>query len=156
MRWWRRGLRRRRKISGKFNENMKTGELNDRQMVFARELARGRSSTEAYKAAYGEGRSEAAVWAAASRLLRNVKVAEKVEELRREADSEAIVGRKEILERLSAQFRKADEEGDRSGMVKVVGEINKMTGGYEPERVQVEGEWTIARMLREIDEESTR
>ena len=127
-----------------------TTKLNDKQMKFARGLAQGKNNTEAYRAAYGMNMSMEAASAAATRLLKNVKVAEKVKELREAVDAQAVVGRQEILERLSKQFRKADEEGDRSGMVKVVGELNKMMGGYEPEKVKVEGELSVRKLLDNI------
>lgn len=136
-----------------FVTEMKKNE--EQKAEFARLVVQGMDKKEAYRKAFGaSGKSENAVRQAVFRLSQDVTVLRVMEELGRERDAAAVVGRREILERLSEQFRKADNEGDRQGMVKIVAEINKMTGGYEPEKVEVSGEWTFARLLKEIDESS--
>ncbi len=135
---------------------MKQEKMTERQREFARLIAKGEKQGKAYLKAFNcRGQSEAAVRSNASRLAKNDNIRRLIEELIERADGETIAERQEILKRLSKQFRKADEEDDRAGMVKIANEINKMTGGYEPERVEVSEEWTFSRLLKEISEESS-
>lgn len=129
---------------------------NDEQKAeYARLVVQGVEKKEAYRKAFNvSGKSENAVRQAVFRMSQDVTVLKMMEELAREADSGAVMGRREVLERLTAMAREAQEEGERKEAVACIQEINKMTGGYEPEKVQVEGEWTIGRLLKEIDEES--
>lgn len=130
----------------------KNDELNDRQLRFARMLADGLTKTEAYRKAFDCSKlTDKTVATNACRLSKNANVLRKLEELRDRADSEAVMSRREALERLTAMAREAQGAGRMKEAVACIQEINKMTGGYEPEKVEVT-ELTVERLLEEISQ----
>lgn len=82
---------------------------NEQQENFCLELAASGNATEAYKKAYGVEDDNVAA-AAASRLLRNVKVQLRREELAKETASPKIANIKEIQEFLTAVMRQEKKE----------------------------------------------
>ena len=70
-------------------------------------------------------------------MLRNDKVSEYVESLKSSATSSTILTileRKEILTEITNGNKKVDPNASRQA----IAELNKMDGGYEPERHEVE------------------
>ena len=128
---------------------------NDEQKAeYARLVVQGMEKKEAYRKAFNvSGKSDAAVRMAISRLLQDVTVLKMMEELKREADEGAVMGRREVLERLTAMAREAQEEGERKEAVACIQEINKMTGGYAAEKVEAKVETCSFENILAIIEE---
>jgi phage terminase small subunit len=91
---------------------------NARHEAFARAIVKGNSGRAAYRAAGYDG-TGAVADAAASRLLRNVKVAARVAELKEQAAKGAVMTAREVLEELSklgranmADYMKIGPDGD--------------------------------------------
>lgn len=127
---------------------MNQEKMTERQREFARLIAKGEKQGAAYRKAFNcMGQSEAAVRSNASRLAKNDNIRRLIEELREQADSEAVMSRHERMVRLSRQAEEAAREGDRSGLVRVIDTLNKMDGAYKPERVRMENTMSIADIM---------
>lgn len=79
---------------------------NTRHERFAQELARGRSSTEAYKEA-GYDCEGSSAWSAASRLSRNVQVSARVRELQIGGAERAMLTEEWVISRLMSNVERA-------------------------------------------------
>ncbi len=127
---------------------MNQEKMTERQREFARLIAKGEKQGAAYRKAFNcMGQSETAVRSNASRLAKNDNIRRLIEELREQADSEAVMSRHERMVRLSRQAEEAAREGDRSGLVRVIDTLNKMDGAYKPERVRMENTMSIADIM---------
>lgn len=101
----------------------------------------------------------------ASRLLRNVKAQEYLEELRRQTQSEAVLTKRARMDWLSRVVTKAcggrgvrpvpggdDERVRREGRMpdklRAVQELNKMDGAYTPEEVKVTTDLSFKALLK--------
>jgi hypothetical protein len=83
---------------------------NSRHEKFAQGLAQGMSAAEAYRQAGYEVKGNVAE-AAASRLLRDVKVASRVEELKQRAAVSVQISREWVLEQLVDNLKLAKDTG---------------------------------------------
>jgi len=113
-----------------------TKDLSPTQRKFAEIYASGRPAGRAYEEA-GYSAKGASADSAGSKLLRNDKVSEYVESLKSSATSSTILTileRKEILTEITNGNKKVDPNASRQA----IAELNKMDGGYEPERHEVE------------------
>jgi phage terminase small subunit len=102
---------------------------NPRHERFAQELARGRSSTEAYKEA-GYDCEGSSAWSAASRLSRNVQVSARVRELQTAGAERAVLTEEWVISRLMANAERAmqaeavtDHQGEATGEFKYDGAV---------------------------------
>ena len=84
--------------------------LNVKQEAFCLHYAKTGNATEAYKKAGYAATTERAVYAAANRLLKNVKVQARLKELAEEIASDTIANIKEIQERLTSILRMEQTE----------------------------------------------
>lgn len=126
-------------------------QLNDRQLIFARALADGMTKIDAYRKAFDcKKLTDKTVATNACRLSKNAGVQRKLQELRERADSESIMTRREVMERLTEMAREAQAKGERRDAVACIQELNRMMGGYEPEKVKVEGELSVRKLLDNI------
>ena len=98
------------------------------QENFCMEFVRCGSATEAYKNAGYKPRSDKVAGTAAARLLGNVGIQKRIEELRREMDSHKIMDAAERRELLT-QFAR-DEETAKPDRLKAMDLLNKMDGVY--------------------------
>ena len=98
------------------------------QENFCVEFVRCGNATQAYKNAGYKVRSDNIAAVAAARLLRNVKVRKRIDELRRELDSRKIMDAAERRELLT-QFARDDETG-KTDRLRAVDLLNKMDGIY--------------------------
>ena len=103
------------------------------QIKFAEGIAQGLNQTEAYMAAYPKCSAKSAR-SKGSRLVTNGKISDHIERLRKLAESELIGTVKQRLERLW----NITECGDDGDTIRAIAEMNKMTGGYDPERHELE------------------
>lgn len=98
------------------------------QENFCVEFVRCGNATEAYKNAGYKPRSDKVAGTAAARLLGNVGIQKRIEELRREMDSHKIMDAAERRELLT-QFAR-DEETGKADRLKAMDLLNKMDGIY--------------------------
>ena len=132
--------------------------LNVKQEAFCLHYARTGNATESYKKAGYEAKTEGALYSGANRLLKNVKVQERLKELAEELASDKIASVKEIQEYLTSVIRgtsRAEEivvEGSGNGYsrartvmknpsekerLKAAETLAKMQGGFDT-KMQVE------------------
>lgn len=79
--------------------------LNVKQEAFCLHYAKTGNATESYKLAGYDVRTDRAVYSAANRLLKNVKVKARLQELADELSAEKIAGIREVQERLTSILR---------------------------------------------------
>ncbi len=150
-------------------------KLTANQREFVRAYVMHRNGARAYRESYGKGKSlkDSTCYSEASKLLRNPKVLEEVERLEREADDVVIAGKKERMIWLSRVLRTPIEDVDEGSdmcqevrygkdgertvkmpsKLAVVQELNRMTDGYTPERVEVDGLSELGELLAGLRQE---
>ena len=144
--------------------------LTEKQRAFARYCFSGMSQREAYRKAFPNKKlKDASCDGQASRLLKNVKVQEYLEELRQQAQSDAVLTKRARMEWLSrvvttapnavdgesdlCQEMTTSEFGVKCRMpdkLRAVQELNKMDGAYTPEEVKVTTEWSFSSLLKDL------
>ncbi len=144
--------------------------LTEKQRAFARYCFSGMSQREAYRKAFPNKKlKDASCDVQASRLLKNVKVQEYLEELRQQAQSDAVLTKRARMEWLSrvvttapnavdgesdlCQEMTTSEFGVKCRMpdkLRAVQELNKMDGAYTPEEVKVTTEWSFSSLLKDL------
>ena len=144
--------------------------LTEKQRAFARYCFSGMSQREAYRKAFPNKKlKDASCDVQASRLLKNVKVQEYLEELRQQAQSDAVLTKRARMEWLSrvvttapnavdgesdlCQEMTTSEFGVKCRMpdkLRAVQELNKMDGAYTPEEVKVTTEWSFSSLHKEL------
>ena len=144
--------------------------LTEKQRAFARYCFSGMSEREAYRKAFPNKKlKDASCDVQASRLLKNVKVQEYLEELRQQAQSDAVLTKRARMEWLSrvvttapnavdgesdlCQEMTTSEFGVKCRMpdkLRAVQELNKMDGAYTPEEVKVTTEWSFSSLLKDL------
>lgn len=149
---------------------MAKGKLTEKQRAFTRFYAVGDSQREAYRKAYGGKRlKESTCDANASKLLRNTKVQEYLAELRKKAESDAVLSRQKRMEWLSRVVTTAPDKVDGQSdvcqemvtsefgikcrlpdKIRAVQELNKMDGAYAPEEVKVTTELSFGSLLKNL------
>ena len=125
---------------------------NPKREAFCLHYARTGNASEAYRQAGYNAKTEGSVYTSANRLLQNVEVKKRLEELAAELASEKIANIKEVQERLTAILRGETKEevvvvegcGDGVSEAKIMNvktstrevikagvELAKMQGGYD-------------------------
>lgn len=104
--------------------------LTVKQEKFCVEYAKSGNATEAYKKAGYEPKNYNAAGAAAARLLKNVRVQNRLRELQRAASKQDIADAQEIQGLLTKAMRKAAADGDTLALCKTADILNKMHGDY--------------------------
>ena len=110
--------------------------LTAKQEAFAQGIADGLDQASAYRAAYdAEDMADNTIYARASELVRNSKVAERIAELKGALAERVLWTREMSVKALVQTFKES------SGSVKVacVKELNQMHGYNEATKVHVEG-----------------
>jgi len=100
------------------------------QERFCLEYAKSGNATDAYKKAGYKPKNENAAAASATRLLRNVKVQDRLHELQQATATPAIADAQEIQSLLTDAMRNASVNGDVLGLCKTADILNKMHGSY--------------------------
>ena len=113
--------------------------MTTRQEKFARNLAAGMTQREAYRDAYPASAKwkDESVDCKASLLAKNVKVWQRSEALRKEAEKSVTLTREKKLALIEADVEKAVKQGDRYGMIALLKLHNDMTGDNAPERKEI-------------------
>lgn len=107
--------------------------MTTRQEKFARNLAKGMSQRQAYRDAYPNSRKWKVenVDAKASTLAKTAKVSARLAELKRKAESEAVMSRQERLEALS-RIAQRNEKSSPKDAIAAIKALNDMTGDNAP------------------------
>lgn len=84
--------------------------MTEKQKVFADEYLIDLNATRAYKAAYPSVKKDKVAATAGGRLLRNVEVAEYIEEMLEKLRSERVADVQEVLEYLTSVMRREKKE----------------------------------------------
>lgn len=116
--------------------------LTAKQEQFVQNIIQGMSQADAYRSAYScKNMSDNAIYREASLLLDNPKVAQRLEELRKELASPAIMSAQERLEWLTGIIKSKDETtGEKLRAVDI---MNKMTGEYV---TKVQGDISLVKL----------
>lgn len=116
--------------------------LTAKQEKFAQGIIEGLSQSDAYRAAYNTKKmTQKSVWEKASELANDVKVAERVQELRDQIASKSIMSAQERLEWLTGLIN--DNETDINAKLKAVDIMNKMQGEYTQ---KIEGNLSVTKL----------
>lgn len=125
--------------------------LTAKQEAFAQGIADGLTQADAYRAAYdAEGMTDNTIYARASELMRNSKVAERIQELKGALADKVLWTREMSVKALVQTFKES------SGSVKVacVKELNQMHGYNEATKLNISGDF-IQRIEREVIDDNS-
>lgn len=113
--------------------------LTKQQADFAKGIAEGLAQAEAYRRAYPRSVNwkPDTVWSAASRLLRNSKVAARVAELQSALQKKELWTREKSVKALANAYKIALEKMNSQGMTGAVKELNAMHGYNAPEKIDL-------------------
>lgn len=124
--------------------------LTAKQETFAQKIVEGMTQTDAYRAAYNTKKmTDKSVWEKASELANDVKVAERIRELRDRIASKSIMTAQERMEWLTELVM--GQDASYSDRLKAIDIMNKMQGEYvQKVEADVKSEMTISVEL--VDE----
>lgn len=105
--------------------------LTAKQEAFARCIVEGMSQSDAYRSAYNTSRmTDKSIWEKASELANDVKVAERIKELRDKIASKSIMTAQERLEWLSTFVNTGAMYTLSTDKLRAIDIMNKMQGEY--------------------------
>ena len=103
--------------------------LTAKQEMFANKIAEGCTQSDAYRAAYNTSKmTDKSIWEKASELANDIKVAERVRELRDMAAKATIMTAQQRKEWLTAVIN--DPNVDINAKLKASDQLNRMDGEY--------------------------
>lgn len=118
---------------------MTNPKLSAKQEAFAQCIANGDDQGTAYRNAYdASGMKDASVYIEASRLIKDPKIALRVDELKAEVAQQHLWTREMSVLGLIKAFEVANAEKSASGMTGAVKELNIMHGFNQPTKVSVD------------------
>jgi len=124
--------------------------LTPKQEKFAQEVASGKSQADAYRAAFDCKRSKPeSVIQSASRLMADINVSSRVQELKAQLSEKALWTREDSV-RILAEIA-TDAEASRKDKTAAVRVLNDMHGFNAPQKVEHSGGVTI--MAAPMDED---
>jgi phage terminase small subunit len=106
------------------------------QTKFVKGVAKGLTYGKAYAAAYPKAKASSAA-ANAGRLMKNDEILSQIDALRERAAAKLVLSVADRLQMLT-RMAEANETESPIDATRAVAELNKMTGGYEPERHELE------------------
>lgn len=120
-------------------------KLTSKQEAFAQAVSGGMTQADAYRSAYDVKTATAkSIQELASTLMKNVKVASRVTELRAKLESKSLWTREMSVKALK---RIADDGGARAGEITAaIKELNLMHGFNAPTKVEMTGKLAVATM----------
>ena len=126
--------------------------LTAKQEAFVQNILQGMSQADAYRSAYNTKKmTDKSVWEKASELASNVKVTERLKELREKLADEKIMTAQERLQWLTELIKSQD--ASNSDKLKALDIMNKMDGEYVQKiAAEVQTETTINIELVDDDE----
>lgn len=119
--------------------------LSVQQEAFCLHYAKTGNATESYKAAGYKAKTEGALYSGANRLLKNVKVQKRLQELADEIASDKIASIKEIQEYLTSVMRRKHKEY-------VVVTLSKEQSTYVPDENGTMRKQTVKEEIPEVVE----
>lgn len=119
--------------------------LNIKQEAFCLHYAKTGNATESYKISGYVAKTEGALYSGANRLLKNVKVQERLKELANEIASDKIASIKEIQEYLTSVMRREHKEF-------VVVTLSEERTKYEPDENGIMRKCTVKKEVPQIVE----
>ena len=118
---------------------MTSPKLSAKQEAFAQCIANGDDQATAYRTAYdASGMKDASIYIEASKLIKNPKVALRVDELKAEVAQQHLWTREMSVMGLMKAYEMATMEKSASGMTGAVKELNIMHGFNQPTKVSVD------------------
>lgn len=103
-------------------------KLSEQQEKFCRNVVEGMNQGDAYREAGYKCTTDESTWAAASRLLGNVKVAEKIAELREGASERAEVTLQWLIEQAQDVLTAAMGDDSHAAAISAIKELGVLTG----------------------------
>ena len=120
--------------------------LTAKQESFCQGIADGLGQADAYRAAYdAEGMKDNVIYARASELMKNGKVADRIKELRSQVQEKQLWSREMSVKALVQAYR----EGSGSVKVAAVKELNAMHGYNEPAKLNINGN-LVHKVVRQV------
>ena len=120
--------------------------LTAKQEAFCQGIADGLGQADAYRAAYdAEGMKDNVIYARASELMKNGKVADRIKELRSQVQEKQLWSREMSVKALVQAYR----EGSGSVKVAAVKELNAMHGYNEPAKLSINGNF-VHKVVRQV------
>lgn len=118
---------------------MTSPKLSAKQEAFAQCIASGDDQATAYRTAYdASGMKDASIYIEASKLIKNPKVALRVDELKAEVAQQHLWTREMSVMGLMKAYEMATMEKSASGMTGAVKELNIMHGFNQPTKLSVD------------------
>jgi phage terminase small subunit len=125
-------------------------KLTAKQEAFAQGIADGMGQADAYRMAYdAKTASDASIYVQASNLMKNPKVAIRVDELKSQVVEKQLWTREMSVKGLIQAYRIAQDAKTSTGMTAAVKELNVMHGFNEPTKLSITGSM-IQRIQREV------
>ena len=116
--------------------------LTPKQELFVQKIIEGMSQADAYRSAYScKNMSDKTIWESASTLMKNHKVATRLQELRDQLAKPSIMTAQERLEWLTERIE--DENVDINAKLKAIDIMNKMQGEYVQ---KIEGNVSLTKL----------
>jgi hypothetical protein len=133
---------------------MTQAKLTAKQEAFAQAIADGLGQADAYRMAYdSKTASEASIYVQASNLMKNSKVALRVDELKSQVVEKQLWTREMSVKGLIQAYRIAQDAKTSTGMTAAVKELNVMHGFNEPTKLSITGNM-VTRIVREVTDDN--
>jgi phage terminase small subunit len=129
-------------------------KLTAKQELFAQCIADGMGQADAYRTAYdAKTASDSSIYVQASNLMKNSKVALRVDELRSQVVEKQLWTREMSVKGLIQAYRIAQDAKTSTGMTAAVKELNNMHGFNEPTKLSITGNM-VTRIVREVTDDN--
>lgn len=122
--------------------------LSPLREAFCLAYAQCGNATQAYKQAGYKVKNDKSAGVAAARLLGNVSIQARLQEIHAKIESKKIMGPKEMQERLTAIARQtardpSDKAPDYKDALKAMDQLARMSGSYAADKLEVSGELPV-------------
>jgi hypothetical protein len=129
-------------------------KLTAKQELFAQCIADGMGQADAYRTAYeATTASDASIYVQASNVMKNSKVAIRVDELKSQVVEKQLWSREMSVKGLIQAYRIAQDAKTSTGMTAAVKELNVMHGFNEPTKLSITGNM-VTRIVREVTDDN--
>jgi hypothetical protein len=130
-------------------------KLTAKQELFAQCIADGMGQADAYRTAYeATTASDASIYVQASNVMKNSKVAIRVDELKSQVVEKQLWTREMSVKGLIQAYRIAQDAKTSTGMTAAVKELNVMHGFNEPTKLSITGNM-VTRIVREVTDDNS-
>ena len=130
-------------------------KLTAKQEAFAQGIADGLGQADAYRMAYDSNTaSDGSIYVQASNLMKNSKVALRIDELKSQVVEKQLWTREMSVKGLIQAYRIAQDAKTSTGMTAAVKELNVMHGFNEPTKLSITGNM-VTRIVREVTDDNS-